>query len=1784
MSTFPCPQCHADLPEFQKKAGFCPYCDAKWDGATADLAGEDITLTMHDDAEGDTPTHPDAGGQTIDLGPPEVSAPQDGNQTVDLPDASQVGDEFLESTEKDIAHTIDLGDADTESGFTLDPSVTGEADSDDEAGTQDDLAGTQATIDLPPGGTAPTMPTLDLGDAVSGDEDYGQTVDIDDPNRPQSDEDLHVTFGSQPLSPKQVQKYWGTGEGTPMQTMRTATVSKAKELGVDLRRRVLSSEEEGSDYAIINQIGRGGMGVVYAAQQKALRRRVAVKTLKRDIGQREGDRVKFLSEAVITGHLDHPNIVPIHELGQTEDGTLFYSMKCVTGTEWHKVIRNKSEVENLEILLKVADAVAFAHSRNVIHRDLKPENVMLGEFGEVLVMDWGLAVDLNRKEEFTMGGTPAYMAPEMAKGPLERIGKCSDIYLLGAMLYEIVTGFPPHAASTVTECLVAAAQNVIVRSDTTNRLKNIALKAMATSPKLRFNSVAMFQDEIRKYQSTAQSIELANNAQKDLESAKESGNYELFSRALFGFEDALKLWSENDVAVNGIREARQEYARCALNQSDYDLGLQLVSPEDPDDEPIHAELVEAKARAERVTRNAKVARWVAVGSLLFALIGASVGMFVINEQKQVAIALRSQAEESAKEARAAEQVARDAEQDARNAEQAATAAKADAVKQKESAVANLNKANALAEQLRIEQDNLKSANSELTKNAKVIAEQKQNLEVALEDVQQQKKLAEFRGMFSAVGLAQTKIESNDIAAAIALLEKVPPEYRGWEWHHLAYLCHPDVPQVGFQQVPTAVSISNDGKWTAIGTDGQGVSIYPTQTATKGAKPTQLVLPACRVNVLRFSPHAEQLWIGTDLPQDPLWVWDGKGEPVSVKLPNLERSFSYAEVRSIAFGPSSSNDTYVVAGGFLYRVNRNDGEAGIILSTVAMYDVDVSPDGSELLQTQKHEGRYLACRRETGSRLETIAELTTDDPATHCQYLSEKMVVLGLADGSLVLWDGSPTGSETKIPLPSQINRLRYDVGRKQLAAALLDGSIMMWEFESASGTLSPYKTLRGHRAAALDCAFDPVAPELVSVSDDRTSRFWNTQTYEDQLTVELPSDALWASFSEDGSSFVTGDATGEAEVWNTVGGNGQARLKLHVGDVNRQNPTEPFMAIASDQGKYIVMADPSAGIDVWDVAQQQIAWHQDTHADSRRIVEIPGTEQFIYIDTEQAENGKQTTVLRSASVTGEPGFRVTSKIDPSQFTSLAVSPDAKYLAILTPVWIQVHKMPTASDAQLADEPLWQMNSAGVRQIGFSAEGNLLVGNPVTAARGALNVIDFQNDRRLFGFPDQEQGLPFLLFSLSPDRTHAAVVYHNLDSDTGRGPSEVCLYDLSTRKRVAQVHCDSRVTSPSVSSDNQTVYFVMAVPDDEPNMAYIGRWNIGKKGFDVWTHALAGRRGSEQGRRHIVRVNSIPGDPGKIQVSYYNRDIELWDAQTGQSMTRLAMSRPVIYTEYFANNQRIVTVHQDGLVRTWDAQSGKLERVYDVGYQTLQAAALSGDMIAVGGTAEQVTLIDLSQGKVHPAWNPQQGEIDSLTWAGQPQKEQLLVGASNRKRQQGAGDRFVGTLRFYEPASGKPLSEPFASHDGRYTSLAISRQGERLAATSTDKMVRLWADVPMDQLSNTKPQELTGHSSSVTAAAFSGDGQRLISGTSDGALTVWFVERIDVTGEGEGQAPQSTLIVQEFVPLKGHRKAISSIVFSPDKRTLLTSAHDRRAILWFSSDLKPADGNLVSTPGALASPK
>ncbi len=403
-------------------------------------------------------------------------------------------------------------------------------------------------------------------------------------------------------------------------------------------------DADAEDYHLLQVIGKGGMGVVYSAKQSSIDRVVAVKMLKQGDEENLSRRRLFLQEAVVTADLDHPGIVPVHELGHNEEGTLFYSMKKVAGQTWRDVIGKKPDEENVELLMRVADAVAFAHSRGIVHRDIKPENVMLGRFGEVWLMDWGLAqptpeygkTALTTKQQ--MGGTPAYMAPEMAYGK-DRIGPLSDIYLLGATLYQIVAGFPPHRGKTVMKCLLAAARNEIVPTDQTGGLVDVAIKAMATSPEDRYQTVEEFQEAIREWISHRESEAIAASASEMLEAATVTGNYQDFVRAIFGFEQAQNLNPANTRIDAQLADAQLAYAQAAYHRGDYDLAESLLD----EDIAHHGELFSAVrvAKAEQFLDAQKLKRQqVALRSLLAAVAVLLVmGMFVASQLRSSALQL-----------------------------------------------------------------------------------------------------------------------------------------------------------------------------------------------------------------------------------------------------------------------------------------------------------------------------------------------------------------------------------------------------------------------------------------------------------------------------------------------------------------------------------------------------------------------------------------------------------------------------------------------------------------------------------------------------------------------------------------------------------------------------------------------------------------------------------------------------------------------------------------------------------------------------------------------------------------------------------------------------------------------------------------------------------------------------------------------------------------------------------------------------------------------------------------
>jgi serine/threonine protein kinase len=203
-------------------------------------------------------------------------------------------------------------------------------------------------------------------------------------------------------------------------------------------------------------LGEGGMGIVHLGTQATLGRHVAVKTLRKGAG---GDDavLRILREAWVTGTLEHPNVVPVHDVGVDADGAPVIVMKRIEGRSWSALMHDPAEIArrfgatdalewNLRTLASVCNAVHFAHSRGILHRDLKPENVMIGEFGEVYVLDWGIAVSLKDdpsgrlppvSQAKEIAGTPHYMAPEMLLGDPKLLSPRTDVYQLGAIFYEV---------------------------------------------------------------------------------------------------------------------------------------------------------------------------------------------------------------------------------------------------------------------------------------------------------------------------------------------------------------------------------------------------------------------------------------------------------------------------------------------------------------------------------------------------------------------------------------------------------------------------------------------------------------------------------------------------------------------------------------------------------------------------------------------------------------------------------------------------------------------------------------------------------------------------------------------------------------------------------------------------------------------------------------------------------------------------------------------------------------------------------------------------------------------------------------------------------------------------------------------------------------------------------------------------------------------------------------------------------------------------------------------------
>lgn len=364
---------------------------------------------------------------------------------------------------------------------------------------------------------------------------------------------------------------------------------------------------------IKEEIGRGGMGVVYLGEQQLPERDVAVKRL---IKPNSKLASALLHEAMTMGKLGHPNIIPIHSVSLDGELGPEVVMKRIAGESLDELI-DKSGLtgdglrKTLEILIQVCHALEFAHSQKIIHRDIKPSNIMLGEFGEVYLLDWGIAVRHDDAYINPTGlvGTPSYMAPEMLHGDPRSVDPRTDVYLMGATLHECITGQKRHIGATIKDALREADRSTPFSypENIPSELASICNRACAREVEQRFEGIAALRQEIEFYLSRWEGIQLREVSYEKLRIFKDallstlsgpligSEIHRLFGETRFGFEQALRLTPDCQQSMEGLQECMEMMIQVLLKTGDISFAKNLVMNL-PKPQPLLEDLVNQRLK------------------------------------------------------------------------------------------------------------------------------------------------------------------------------------------------------------------------------------------------------------------------------------------------------------------------------------------------------------------------------------------------------------------------------------------------------------------------------------------------------------------------------------------------------------------------------------------------------------------------------------------------------------------------------------------------------------------------------------------------------------------------------------------------------------------------------------------------------------------------------------------------------------------------------------------------------------------------------------------------------------------------------------------------------------------------------------------------------------------------------------------------------------------------------------------------------------------------------------
>ncbi|HEY1065964.1 MAG TPA: protein kinase, partial [Pirellulales bacterium] len=1338
------------------------------------------------------------------------------------------------------------------------------------------------------------------------------------------------------------------------------------------------------------------MGVVFLARQTSIDRTIAIKMLKPEGAHDDEVRARFLSEAAVTGALDHPNIVPIHDLGSNEQGALFYSMKRVNGTPWCDVLLTRSTDENLETWMRMADALAFAHSRGIIHRDIKPENVMLGDYGEVLVMDWGLAmsvVEQGRAAYYdagdSMAGTPAYMAPEMASGSVDQLSFTSDVYLCGAVLFEIVAGFPPHTGKNVMGCLYAAASNQIRRTDKEGELLDIALKAMETNPKERYQSVTELQAAVKSFQSHSESLVLSTKAKESLERAAGTNDYNDFAEALFGFREALTLWSGNEAAEVGVVKAAVAYARSAFDKGDLDLATSLLDAKIVDHQPllvlIEEEIRAREARQRSYQRITKAATALVVAVFVIIV----VALFWINSSRQ-------QAEDARKKAVSAAEAAVRAQTEAE-----AERVKAEEQKKKadeQTVVAETQKKLALEAKTQAEGDRAAAV------QAKTVAEN------ATAEAKRAQREVSVRAYLAQMGLTDAKVRENSFGIARYLLAKTEYDYRGWEFGWLRHLCGmARTTYVGHTRPLSSAAVTRDGRLVTASED-KTLRMWEAASG-KLLHVWNLPAPATAVDVSR-----DGRWAAVGLRSGQTFVYSLS------ELQAEPRFFTKDERRpilSVTFADRKST-------GELFVGTANDKRA------VLMYRIPVAPAGianrtgatSVSFQAQgprpaagedpaapAADPRVLAvshyyqnisdavtCLRyhyET-QRLVTAARdggvwfwdpWVSATPSALKQFDLKNSSAFAVAfskdggriaavgsDGMVHIWDvNAPAAEDKSFPEaitfeahPMAILTVDFAPNGTDLLTAGEDNTIRIWHVGATAESVERRAVLRGHAGWVRSAVFDPGSeqPIVYSASQDAEAKAWNVDEYHETvpLSGHTADGVLSGAFSPDGTTAVTGGADSTVRWWDV-------KLGDQRGLFEEGHNLETTGAAVDRTGRYAVTTCVDGWTAIWDLSINAEARRFRVHQGPATCAAFGPKSDWI------ATGGGDETVRLTARETGEQ-IRVSAKLG-SAVRSLAVAPDGKLIAAgMTNGKIRLLNAETLREVRVLEG-----HSRDVNSLCFSPDGSEIYAASNDTTSGCWRVADGQERA-----PPLKHAQPVYVVTVSPNGKYVA---------TGDFAGRVRLWDAGTRKLIADFSEDFSSPTASVRTGHKSEVHALAFSGDglqlasgDNNDGEVIVWDVKRfveapyarpTGYHASGHVAAYNDGGSTqttsfvadrwlaAPTSIVYLDYLPGTSLVFAASKYDITVsDVADKRPNRIPTAaISAHLQVVGVAFHPSGKFVVSAGLESVAKIWSLDSQKVVRkLYGVHRVKMTSLDVSRDgrFVATGGEDGLAVVWDFETGK------------------------------------------------------------------------------------------------------------------------------------------------------------------------------------------------------------------------------